>query len=203
MTTPRYYRRLNLLPPRPPPPRRTSISGTEAEIDELRDQYKHLKAKGSYHRRTNGLYKEHLVRDYHKAETAFTKGDFDECQDFCFQIIAAEPLSDTIKAKTYMMLARKEVVPDSASEREYYADQALMSWGVVIGRVGYCHTRFPIEQAREQKRIARELLDDARVDSINRLADEVVRPRARPHEDKENVTPEQEDPEAAAESQEL
>ncbi|KAF2167982.1 hypothetical protein M409DRAFT_53918 [Zasmidium cellare ATCC 36951] len=187
--------------PSPPlsPPRRTRITGTRAEIEDLRHRKTRITGKGSYAKRIDELAKEHLIQDYDKAERAFATGHYEFCKDQCFFIHASKPLSDTIKAKTYMLLARREVLGDSPEERESYAKEAMKCWDVVIERRGYCHTRFPAEVAREQRKVAKRQLEVAQSDLNSRRKKNIA---SHSRQD-ENLDPALQELKARQESQEL
>lgn len=172
------------------------MTGTKAEIEDLRQRSRQITGKGSYHKRIQELHNEHMILDYDEVEQAFAARQYELCSDRCFSILAAKPLSDTIKAKIYMFLSRREIIPNSPLERALYAGKAIKCWDVVIGREGYCHTRFPVKEAKKLRDIALHLQKLARAD-VNNGGDADVVSEAPPPEGKENVRPVQQ------ESQEL
>ena len=80
------------------------------------------------------------------------------CQETCYDVLQAQP-SEAIRARSHMYLSMEGVGPDYASGRAYHAGMAIEAWEAVINRTGA--SRFPIEKARKELELAKQLLEIA------------------------------------------
>ena len=88
------------------------------ELLGLNDRTASIKDKGSRYYHDEELMKNNRVREYHQAEQAFEREDYEEAARICYEIVDINPeptCSEGILARANMLLARPELLDDAVS----------------------------------------------------------------------------------------
>ena len=104
------------------------------------------------------LNQRYQVHEAATADQLFAAGRYLQCQNICYEILQAQP-SEAIAARCHMYLAMEIVGVEYASVRAYHAGMAMHAWKCIIDRTGL--SRFPIEAAKAQLDIAKQLFENA------------------------------------------
>ncbi|EME41582.1 hypothetical protein DOTSEDRAFT_81854 [Dothistroma septosporum NZE10] len=154
-------------------------SRSNHDLSKLTRYNSRTKNKGSRYYHHERLMQQNRAREYHQAEQAFEREQYDEAARICHEILDDETedrIPEGIMARANMLLARPELKGDAAC-REHSALEAIRWWtkiimhhaeghqsGTVIYPVQKVYSKYPAYLAEWCCEQAHELLADALTD---------------------------------------